>query len=181
MNDFYSNLISTVLGVIIGGLITIKINNSTNTKLLKKEHELKMLQEIKYLLNDWSMNILEDVTTAFKEPDLDNFKTVSLCKDLQTLIVYFNSNMSVLKDFKDNFEALRKKELSLQIKQDDYKSKLARIVKKHNLSKAYDTYEYTEGAHIWEEYAGIANNINEGVQELIVSIDEYISNNILKY
>ena len=68
MLDFFFDLITTMIGVITGGLITIGINNLTNTKLLRKNHELDILQDIKALLNDWRHHLLLDVTTALTLP-----------------------------------------------------------------------------------------------------------------
>ncbi len=66
-----TTLITTIAGVIIGGLITIKVNNITNTKTLRKTHELSILQKVKELLQAWSEHLSTDVTNAFESKDIN--------------------------------------------------------------------------------------------------------------
>ncbi len=174
-----TTLITTIVGVIIGGFITIKVNNITNTKTLRKTHELSILQKVKELLQAWSEHLSIDVTNAFESKDINNFKTVSLCKELHTLIVIFKSNMSVLKEFNSHFDKLRSKELSLQLEQETLKTKLVTLANKYDILHAADLCEYTEGAKIWEDYAHKVLEINEGIDTLITLLDLYIEKNIL--
>lgn len=172
-------LITTIVGVIIGGFITIKVNNITNTKTLRKSHELSILQKVKALLQAWSEHLSTDATNAFESQDINNFKTVSLCKELHTLIIIFKSNMSVLKEFSSHFDILRKKELSLQLEQETFKTKLVTLANKYDKLHAADLYEYTEGAKIWDDYANKVLEINKGIDNLITLLDLYIERNIL--
>ncbi len=179
-NDTLRDIITSALGVVIGGLITVKVNNVTNSKVIKKTHALSMLQRIKELLTGWSGQLSADMARAFELEDINNFQAVTHCKELESLIVYFETNLSVLKEFNKTFKHLRQKELFLKMAESEFKTKLVNLANNHKTVLAQDLYEIDEGERIYESYAAKVGEITMGIHKLIVSIDVYIEKKILR-
>lgn len=174
------NLITTIIGVVIGGLITIKVSNLTNTKLLKKEHQLKILQEVKQHLRDWSVHLLEDCNRNLECNDIREFKTVTLCPALATAIVYFDTNLFSLKPFVELFNVLRKKEISLQLEQENMLNQLLQFADEHGTSIPLELYKYTNVSQLFEQYANKINGLHNDITSLVSKMDLYIETNVLK-
>lgn len=66
MNELIVDIITTILSVVIGGLIAIHTSNLVNRKMLKKEHTLDLLKKVKELLSEWSYDVLGYI--GLKEP-----------------------------------------------------------------------------------------------------------------
>lgn len=172
-------MIPDVLGVLIGGMLTLRVTEVINTNLLKKEHELEILQKIKSLLREWSITLTTNVTSNLAIANIDEFKVTPYSEELRMLIGYFDLNMSVLSSFEEDFRRIRNLELSLQFKQKKYKTQLADV--KDEKDQDDDTYffENPERIEVLNKYAEEVHNITEEVNKLIVSLDDYISNEIL--
>lgn len=181
MNDpFIQNLISTILGVIIGGLITIKVSNLTNTKLLRNQHTLEVLQNIKNLLRKLGEDILLDSTAFFESENIDDFKDIPRSNALKTLIIHFDINNSVLKPFKEKFNEIKKIEIKVMINEANLKKELIIFSDKYKTKEVEKLYEYTEVSLIIERYAEEVFNLFTHVENLIAEIDSYIDIVLLK-
>lgn len=179
--EFFYNLISTVLGVMIGGFITIKVSNITNITLLRKQHTLDIYQKIKEMLRAWSEHILLDSTSFFECKDISNFKAISLCEELHLLVVYFDTNISVLKIFKERFDKLKKYEIKMQIKAETLKKRLISFSEKYESTNPEHLYEYKEVSQVLEEYANELFELHKDVEKLIAEIDHHVDKDILRY
>lgn len=185
MNFFFSicsllrNILPDILGVIIGGLITLRITKVSDTNLLKKEHKLEILQNIKSLLREWSTDLLLNVTRNLEISNIDEFKISPNSEELRMLISYFDLNMSVLSDFNEDFRRVRELELWLQNKQDEYKNDLKKVNEEITQDEETYFFENPERLEILENYAEEVHKITGGINKLIVSIDNYISKEIL--
>ena len=58
MNELIVDIITTILSVVIGGLIAIHTSNPVNRKMLKKEHTLDLLKKVKELLSEFSYDFV---------------------------------------------------------------------------------------------------------------------------
>jgi hypothetical protein len=174
------NFITAIMGVIVGGLITIKVSDLTNTKLLKKEHQLKILQEVKQYLRAWSTCLLEDCAKNFERDNIGEFKTVTLCPALASAIAYFDTNLSALKPFAEEFSALRKQEMSLQSEQEGMVNQLLQFADEHGTSVPLELYKYTNVSRLFEQYADKINGLRNSTNSLVSKMDLYIETDVLK-
>ena len=179
MYDFMLNLVTTLLGVVIGGFIAIKSSNITNSRLLRKEHLLNLLQKIKMSLDSWSEHVLLDGTNVYECIDVSNLKMYTLSSDLRTAIVYFNTNIAVLKKFKTDFELLRKEDINIQLKAANLKIVLLGLAEKYSEKNIEKLYEQEECSRIIEDYTKRLFNLHTQITTLIANIDEYIDNELL--
>lgn len=180
VEEFFWNLISTALGVVIGGFITIKVSNITNTVLIRKQYTLEILQKIKGLLREWSEHILLDAASFFKCKEILEYKPITRCEKLQSLISYFDTNMSLLSEFKFTFKELRNQEIRMQLQAEDLKKELINLSEKYNSKDPTELYGYEEVSIAMEKYAKVSLQLHEDVEKLIVKIDIYVSEKILK-
>ena len=179
MNELIVDIITTILSVVIGGLIAIYTSNLVNRKMLKKEHTLGLLKIVKELLSEWSYDVLEDSVKFAECSSIDKYKGYHLSLSLRALINIFEINPSILTDFKDDFTRIRSKDFQVQILASKNKEALLVLSEKYGTKDPLIMLEKEDVNQILEEQISKNTEIFEGAWALIAQIDKHIAEKIL--
>lgn len=179
MNELAINIVTTVLSVVIGGLIAIYTSNLVNRKMLKKEHTLDLLKKVKGLLSEWSYDVLEDGVEFAECSSIDKYKGYHLSLSLRALINIFEINPSILKDFKDEFTEIRNKDLQIQMLASKNKESLLALGEKYETKDPMVMLEKEDVNQILEDQISRNTELFERIWSLIAKIDKHITEKIL--
>jgi hypothetical protein len=179
MSEVLIDMATTILSVLIGGIIAIVTNNLVNTRMLKKQHVLDLLREVKKLLSDWSSDVSEYGILFLECSSVEQYNGYFLSPSLRSLINIFEINPSVLKNFKDEFTRIRNKELKVQLLASENKKVLHELSEKHGTKDTSKLIEYKDVNDVLEKYAAMNMEIHEEIWSLIARIDKFIFEDIL--
>ncbi len=179
MDELIINNVTTILSVVIGGVIAIYTSNLVNRKMLKKEHTLDLLKKVKEFLSEWSYDVLEDSVEFAECSSIDKYKGYHLSLSLRALINIFETNPSILLDFKDEFTEIRNKDIQVQILASKNKEALLVLSEKYGIKDPMIMLEKEDVNQILEEKASKNTEIFESIWALIAKIDKYIAEKIL--
>ncbi|MDD2371946.1 MAG: hypothetical protein PHQ32_08135 [Firmicutes bacterium] len=179
MDDLVIDIITTILSVVIGGLIAIYTSNLVNRKMLKKEHTLDLLKKVKELLSEWSYDVLEDSVEFTQCSSIDKYKGYHLSLSLRALINIFETNPSILMNFKVEFTEIRNKDIQVQILASKNKESLLVLSEKYGTKDPMIMLEKEDVNQILEEQISKNTEIFEGTWALIAKIDKHIAEKIL--
>ena len=122
LSEFYGDIITTLIGVIIGGVVTLKASSYLHKKELKLNMEIASLNELIPLLREYSFEVVEQAiyipelksVKDYKGPDKDN----SVLKELISVI---DINKFVLHEFTRELDQINKKRISIMLSWEEEK------------------------------------------------------------
>lgn len=182
MSEFYKDIITTLIGVFIGGLLTIWVNLATEKSKIKMEMQLNSLKEIIPALKDYSVGIAQTIVDISKIEDIHNYKSFGLLGNPFTgkLVNVFDNNRYVLSPFRERLKLL----VSKQCEADKYWQES--IINLKELSEKYNKVSIEE-LLIYEDVKNIIENtfiryseIQEDIPDLINEINKSFLGRIFK-
>ena len=174
-----SDMINTLLGVSVGGIISIVASNLVNKKSLKKQFMFDLLSEMKILLREWSNDLLNNGVEFLECEYVEQYNGYKLSNALSNLIQKIDTNKCILSYFNDEFDKIRNKDIRLQIKNKENKEKILKLSKKYNIENTLELIEYEDIAKIIDNYAEDIIILTKDIEILIAKIDNYIYKKIL--
>lgn len=158
MNDsskWIIELLITITGVVIGGLITIIINRKAEKERIRLQLNIDLLAKIIPALEEYSGQILELPALFIESIDIDNLKndwklTMKVARKLFSIL---DHNLLLLKDYITRIEKLHKDNLRLQLQHFNCIKKINKYGEEFDSKKIEDLLKYKEVVQLLDEYA----------------------------
>lgn len=176
MGNFFSNLMATIIGVVIGGYITFYLNR----RFMKVRYTFDLLQSIKTKLNRWSNQIAIDCAEFNKYEDIRSMQIIPLYNESIEILEIFETDIKVISKFKAGFMSIRRKELDFQNFQKQLIEKLIGFAEKYSDYSFEGLLVYEDSRAIIDTYASKIMELNSDVDKYIKEINEYIDKEIFK-
>lgn len=173
------DILNTLIGVLAGGIISIITSNRINRKSMKKQFMFDLLTEIKTLLREWEDDLLKNGVGIVECENIKQYRGDNLFKSAQVLNKKMELNKNFLSDFYSVFDEIKKKTLSIEMKDVDNKKSILELSKKYNTENVAELMEHEDVFRIIDNYGQEVLSLVKEIEALIAKINNYIYKEIL--